>query len=76
MTPQELANELSRMYRNAPRGDTVAMIHLFGIIYADQLRDSEESTQRIVERSDIPDSYYAEVNKGMNLARFVVPRSG
>ena len=74
MGPQELANELSRTYRNARKGDAVTMIHLFGITYANQLRKSEESIQRIVERSDIPDSYHREVHKGMKLARFVVPR--
>ena len=74
MTPRELSNELTRMYRSARRGETATMVHLFGITYADQLRDSEESIQRIVERSDAPDSYYVEVNKGVNLARYVVPR--
>jgi hypothetical protein len=34
MTLNELAIKLNEMYNNAPKGDSVAMIHLFGIIYA------------------------------------------
>jgi len=76
MTPRELSDQLSRMYRNARKGETATMVLLFGITYADQLRDSEESIPSIVKRSAAPDSYQAEVNKGKNLARHVVPRPG
>ena len=75
MTPQELADELARMYCNACKNYQVAMIHLFGITYANQLRDSEESIRSIVQRSGIRDSYVTEVNKGIRLAEFVVLKS-
>ena len=41
MTLNELGTKLSEMYNNAPKGDSVAMIHLFGIKYADQIKESE-----------------------------------
>jgi hypothetical protein len=31
MTLNELGSKLNEMYANAPKGDSVAMIHLFGI---------------------------------------------
>lgn len=38
MTLNELADTLSDMYQNAPHGDSVAMIHLFGIKYALEIK--------------------------------------
>lgn len=84
MTLQELADELSRMCRDARKhGKQEAAILLFGIKYADQLHDlhldSGEAITRIikkiVELSDIRDSFHTDVRKGMKLAEFVVPRS-
>jgi hypothetical protein len=31
MTTRELCRELREMFMNAPKGDAVAMIHLFGL---------------------------------------------
>ena len=75
MTPQELSDELARMYHDAPQGEAVVMIHLFGIRYADRIRRSGESIRQIVQRSGIPLTYVTEVNKMVNLARYVVPRT-
>ena len=75
MTPKELSDKLSSMYHNAPKGETVAMIHLFGIKYAAQIQNCGESAQYIVEQSSIPNSYVTEVNKMVKLARYVIPRN-
>ena len=40
------------------------MIHLFAITYADQLRDSEKSIQRIVELSATFNSFLEKPTKG------------
>ena len=68
----ELARELSRVYRDARRGETSAMIHLFGIKHAADLRRAGVSA--VVKLSDVPNSYQVEVNKGVNLARYVTVR--
>ena len=41
MTLSELGKKLSEMYNNAPEGDAVAMIHLFGIKYAKEIKKSD-----------------------------------
>ena len=38
MTLNELGTKLSEMYNNAPKGNSVAMIHLFGIKYANEIK--------------------------------------
>ncbi len=40
MTINKLASILSEMYKNASKGEAVAMIHLFGIKYADDIKKS------------------------------------
>ena len=39
MTEQELINELKKMYETADDKKQVASIHLFGIKYADELKN-------------------------------------
>ena len=46
MTLRELGTKLSEMYNHAPKGDTVAMIHLFGIKYANEIKHSNYSKKR------------------------------
>lgn len=71
MTTSELAEQLRAMYRGAGKGDAVLMIHLFGIKYAAQIRDSGASARDIVLAAGVNESYAVEVNKGMNLAKYV-----
>ena len=73
MTLEELAARLSEMYRGAREGEAVANIHLFGIRYAQEIRDCDASPAKIVRLSGIPESYGTEVSKGIKLARYVVP---
>ncbi len=47
MTTKELGRELREMYLNAPKGDAVAMIHLFGIIYADEISNLDNTKKRL-----------------------------
>ena len=74
MTQKELANILSDMYDNAPEGEATTMIHLFGIRYADEIRDSGTPVTEIVRLSSLRNSYNVEVSKGIRLARYVIPR--
>lgn len=75
MTAADLASRLSEMYRSAPKGEAVVMIHLFGIKYAGEISASGVSPAAIVKASGIPETYGVEVNKGVNLARYVTVRT-
>ena len=74
MTLQELGLKLKDMYYNASRGESVAMIHLFGIKYAKEIMESNYSKKDIVAESEIPMSYLTELSKGIKLASYVEPK--
>jgi hypothetical protein len=75
MTLNELGTKLSEMYNNAPKGDAVAMIHLFGIKYANEIKDSKYSKKDIITQSGISASYLTELTKGVKLAEYVIPKN-
>lgn len=72
MTVFDLANRLSTMYTSAAKGESVVMIHLFGIKYASEIRTLNVPIKRIVELAKLPESYATEVSKGIKLAGHVV----
>ena len=74
MTLNELGSKLKEMYDDAPKGNSVAMIHLFGIKYADEIKNSEFSKRDIINQSGISQTYLAELNKGVKLADYVIPK--
>ena len=74
MNPDELAKRLAHMYDNAREGETATMVHLFGIHYADELRRCRERPSAIAKRAGLGESYGTEINKGMNLARYVTEK--
>ncbi|MBD3796397.1 MAG: hypothetical protein IE887_01415 [Campylobacterales bacterium] len=65
MNEQDLINELKRMYETAADKKQVASIHLFGIKYADELKN--QNLKIIAEKATGKSSYYSEINKGMSL---------
>lgn len=71
MTEYELGRKLKSMYDNAPRGDQVAYIHLFGIIYSDALTNERLSKREILKNAGLPESYQTEISKGVRLAQYV-----
>ena len=71
MTISELGHKLREMYENAPDGDSVVMIHLFGIKFGPQLRDCGASARDLAIAAGIPESYRTEINKGINLSKYV-----
>ncbi|MEA1961894.1 MAG: hypothetical protein U9N81_11610 [Bacillota bacterium] len=74
MTENELGEILKEMYDNAPAGDQVAMIHLFGIKNAAIILANNFKATDIVRASGINKSYATEVSKGIRLSRFVIPK--
>lgn len=73
-TAIELGERLGSMYHGAERGDAVVMIHLFGILYAEQIKGSKAAVKEIVAAAGISESYVIEVHKGIKLAKFVQVR--
>ncbi len=66
MTEEELISELKRMYENAANKKQVASIHLFGIKYVNELKN--KNLKNIAQKATTKESYYSEINKGMNLS--------
>ena len=71
MTVNELAKKLRKMYETKGANKTT-MIHLFGVIYSNEIREAGITSIEIVKAAQMYESYRAEVNKGMNLAEYVV----
>ncbi len=69
MRVDQASSFLREMYDKAPDNEKALSIHLFGIIYAEQLEGL--SKKEIVMGEGLPVSYQTELNKGMNLARYV-----
>ena len=61
------------MYQDAPPKEKALSIHLFGIKYADQIRDM--SAKDIAVGAGLPESYKTEIRKGINLAKYVEVKS-
>ena len=75
MTLNQLGTKLNEMYNNAPKGDSVAMIHLFGIKYAMEIKQSNYSKKDIITQSGISTSYLTVLTKGVKLANYVIPKN-
>lgn len=76
MRPEELGRTLRKMYDDALPNEKATMVHLFGIRYVKEIRDCGGSVNEIIRLSGLYKSYETEVRKGVNLARYVVPRAG
>ena len=69
MTVGEAAAVLRRMYRDAPQGEKVTCLFLFGIIYADDL--AALSVGDVVREAGVRPTYYTEIRRGIKLAKYV-----
>jgi hypothetical protein len=65
----ELVNELRDAWQNAPEGDVVVRIHLFGIKHAQALQ--QVRLAELVQAAGVPRPYATEIRKGMRLAEYV-----
>jgi hypothetical protein len=80
MGTDELAEILSGMYQNAEYGDRAAMVHLFGVRYANEIRHNNISITEILRATRLQnggqmgDWCQTEINKGIKLSRYVVDR--
>lgn len=69
-----LAQILKHMYETASEGETATMVHLFGIKYAGEIDASGASPKDIAIMAGISDNYGTEINKGRNLAKYVIAK--
>lgn len=74
MDLHDLGAKLNEMYSNSKNGEAVAMIHLFAIKYAKEIKTSGESMVAIAKAAGIQESYGTEISKGVKLSQFVVPK--
>ena len=72
MTKQDLALKLRKMC-DANKDDEPTMIRLFGIKYADEIKNCKASCNDYIKLSGIDRgiSYQAEIGKGVQLAKYV-----
>ena len=69
-TAEQLGKILAEMYNDAPRNEQVTGIHLFGIKYAEEIKNA--GIKSVIDFSGIKSTYRTEVSKGVNLAKYVV----
>ncbi|CAH1546227.1 conserved hypothetical protein [Vibrio rotiferianus] len=68
---QDFAEVLRAMYQDAPRGEQVLMIHLFGIKFGEIIRTKNISISTLVNEARMSTNYVTELNKGIGLAKYV-----
>ena len=69
MTVHELAKILQDMYENAPNGEQVLRIYLFGIKYHKEIK--EVGVKDVIEQSGISSTYQTELSKAVKLGNHV-----
>lgn len=71
MTIQTLASILEDMYVNAPKGEKSTMVHLFGIVYAKEIKTNKIKISDLLKTAKITKSYNAEIRKGIRVGKYV-----
>ena len=74
MDLEELTKILHDMYFNSEEGETVAMIHLFGVRYADEIQQLGVAKTTIATEAGLEESYGTEISKGVKLSKYVVAK--
>ena len=70
MTVRELAMRLKEMYENSSKEKTT-LIHLFGIMYAEEIMGCGSTPKEILKLANMPESYQTEISKGVRLSKYV-----
>ena len=71
MTLQDLGKILHDMYFDSEEGEAVAMIHLFGVKYTQEIKELGASKKSIAEAAGLGVAYGTEISKGVKLSRYV-----
>jgi hypothetical protein len=76
MTITELAKELGEMYGNAIDSEKSLMIRLFGIRFAQEIRNSKITPLEIMKfanehfNASLTENYQTEINKGIKVVSY------
>jgi 5-methylcytosine-specific restriction protein B len=62
---------LKKIYNEAEKGEQASMIHMFGIRYALEIKESGAAKKDIAIEAEIGESYGTEINKGVKLSKYV-----
>jgi hypothetical protein len=62
------------MYTNAPEGEQVTMVYVFGIKFHADI--AHYGIGSVIEAAGISTPYKTELTKAVKLAKYVVPRNG
>ena len=73
MTALELGIKLKALYSHK-NADKVAMIHLFGIIFAQTMDSENIKPIEVLKAAQMPESYQREIYKGKKLSKYVKVR--
>jgi 5-methylcytosine-specific restriction protein B len=79
MNYMQLAKILEEMHSKSIAADnqeSSAMIHLFGIKYAEELKECGKSMEHVAKAAGIRTSQAAEIRKGIKLSKFVTVKDG
>ena len=77
MNVDQAARELRRMYDRGKRLQEVSQhLHLFGIIYADELRPETLPIGDVIKLAGVPAYTRTEIHKGRKLAKYVQLKHG
>ena len=71
MTTEEAARILRQMYVQAPRGNKTLAVHLFGIKYGWEIRNSRLSPAEISKEAGVG-RWEPTINDGIKLGTYVV----
>ena len=74
MNNSELGSILHKMYFESIKGEAVAMIHLFAIKYAKDIKASGLSMKAMAKTGGLGESYGTEISKGVKLSEYVIPK--
>lgn len=66
MNTNELAFILEHFYYSRPDGTKAISPQIFGIYFADQIKNSKE----IIEKTSLPKTYSTEINKGKKISNY------
>jgi len=70
---KELGEKLKEI-RNSTT-DKTAGYHLFGIRHAKEIRNGGANIKEMLKAADLPESFFAEINKGITLSKYVIEKS-
>ncbi len=70
MDAKQLGKKLKEMYEVKGVSQTT-MIHIFGILYANEIDESDVKLSDIIKEAGMNESYHVEISKGIRLSEYV-----